>query len=136
MSTKTLTQVLSKIKHGTIIRHTENFDNNKLTHDGTKYWAHVGNKSMLLLDKKDLDLLQPFVKYCIYFKVKGKSGFYHCEENGLFDMSIQFDTLSKFAKENIKSVYPKFNTLIDAINHLEYYCKDTKQWIKLCDYPI
>jgi hypothetical protein len=137
MSDRTLTQILSKIKHGTVIRHVEKFDNFTVSSYNNKemYWVHVGHKSRLYLDKEEFDLLRPFVCYCIYFKTKGKSGFYHCEENGLFDMSIQFNTLSQFAMSNIKRVYPKFRTILDCMNHLEYYCKTTNQWIKISNSP-
>jgi hypothetical protein len=135
MSNKTLIQVLSKLKHGTIIRHSENFD--EITYNGHNYFSvKVGERSTLFVNKKEIDLLKPFIKYCIYFKVKGKTGFYHCEENGLFNMDIKFSTLTQFATENIKNIYPSLNTLIFSFNHLEYYCKDTNNWIKLSDYPI
>ena len=66
------------------------------------FWVRVGNKSTLFLTKKDFESLKPFVCYCIYFKVKGKTGFYYCEENGFFDINVQYNTLSQFAMTNIK----------------------------------
>ena len=136
MSNITLSQILSKIRHGTIIRHSENFERftRSSYENEDRYWVRVGKNNNLFLSKKEYETLKPFVCYCIYFKIKGKTGFYHCEENGLFDMRIQFSTLSQFAMKNMRSIYPKFNTMIDCFNHLEYYCKTTKQWIKLCDY--
>jgi len=142
MSSQTLTQVLSKLKHGTIIRHKETFKNIKLLDYGPKCSLtgltniHVGNNTLGYLTKEEFSLLKPFTKYCILFKIKGKSGFYHCNENGLFDINIKFDTLSHFATENIKEVCPKFNNVVSCLSYLEYYCKDTKTWIILSECPI
>jgi len=134
MSNKTLNQILSKMKHGTVIRHVENFEKFRLTYHKDMFWVNIGHKSTLLLNKENFDLLKPFVSYCVYLKVKGKTGFYHCEENGFFDTSIEFNTLSQFAMINIKSVYPTFRKILDCINFLEYYCKTTKQWTKIVEY--
>jgi hypothetical protein len=137
MLDKTLTKFLSNLENGTKIRHVENFNNIKrISHDNEYYWISIGKMNTLFLHKEELCKLEPFVKYCMYIKIRGKTGFYHCEENGLFNTYIQFNTLSQFAKENIKNVYPKFNTTIHTTDYLEYYCKKNNQWIKLGNYSI
>ena len=142
MSSQTLTQVLSKLKHGTVIRHKETFENIRLIDYGPKCsltgltCVRAGNNSLGYLTKTQFSLLKPFTKYCILFKIKGKSGFYHCDENGLFDTNIKYDTLSQFATENIKEVCPEFNSIVGCLSYLEYICKDTKTWIILSECPI
>ena len=139
MSSQTLTQVLSKLKHGTIIRHQETFENveHSKHYSGDLYWVNIGHKSRLLLhNTEELECMKPFTYYCIMFKVKGKAGFYHCDEHGLFDTNIRYDTLSQFSMANIRTVWPKFNTVMDCLNKLEYFDKESNEWIVLSKCPI
>jgi len=142
MSKQTLTQVLSKLKHGTVIRHKEDFENIRFLDYGPKCkltgltYVHIGNNTLGFLDKEEIQLLKPFIFYCMLFKYNGKFGFYQCNENGLFDINIQYETLSQFALSNIKSVWPKFNNITDCLNKLEYFCKETNEWIILANCPI
>lgn len=142
MSSQTLTQVLSKLKHGTIIRHKEDFNDIKLLDYGPKCSltgltnVRIGNNSLGYLNKEEMKLIKPFVFYCILFKLKGKSGFYECDERGFFNINEQYETLSQFVITNFKSIWPNFNTITDCLNKLEYYCKETNKWILLSNCPI
>jgi len=138
--TKMLTNILAKMKHGTIIRHKETgSDFSTLDYTGTESMKDRIRISMcgarIGYYKPENIEFEPFEFFCIFLKTKGKKSFYYCDERGLFDTRLCYSNLNEFVIMNIKSAFPTFKgTQVDVLNYLEYFCKERNEWIKLINY--